>query len=77
MRIGIARIAGLVIALAAAGLMAQAPAQPEQDAYTRIELAAPDTGSFKVIHEAAAITTGAREHAFHPWPCSAPPNARA
>lgn len=61
------RIAGLMIALAAS-LMAQAPAQPEQDVYTRIELASPDAASFKVIHEAAAIMTGAREHAFYPWP---------
>lgn len=54
--------------LGAAGLIAQVPAQPEQDAYTRIELASPDTGSFRIIHEAAAITAGATEHAFSPWP---------
>ena len=56
------------MALGAAGLFAQVPAQPEQDAYTRIELASPDTGSFRVIHEAAAVTAGAIEHAFYPWP---------
>jgi hypothetical protein len=65
---GIARMAGLAVALATAGLLAQAQAQPEQDAYTRIELGSPDTGSFKVIHEGAAITPGAREHAFNLWP---------
>ncbi|MCR4374260.1 MAG: hypothetical protein NUW22_05370, partial [Acidobacteria bacterium] len=62
------RIAGVAITLGAAGLIAQVPAQPEQDAYTRIELASPDTGSFRVIHEAAAVTAGATEHAFYPWP---------
>lgn len=54
--------------LGAAGLIAQVPAQAEQDAYTRIELASPDTGSFRVIHETAAVTAGAIEHAFYPWP---------
>lgn len=62
------RFAGLVIALGAASLMAQAQAPAEQDAYTRIELGSPGTGSFRVIHEVAAITSGAREYAFHLWP---------
>jgi hypothetical protein len=59
------RIAIAALWIGAAGLLAQ---QPEHDAYTRIELGAPETGSFKVIHEAASITPGAREHAFYPWP---------
>ena len=68
MRIGMICVTGALIAFGPASLMGQAPAQPEQDAYTRIELASPDTGSFRVIHEAAAVTAGATEHAFSPWP---------
>jgi hypothetical protein len=56
------------VGIATSALLAQAPPQAEQDAYTRIELGSPDTGSFKVIHEAASITPGAREYAFYPWP---------
>lgn len=61
-------IPGLVLALVTATLPALIQAQAAQDEYTRIELGSPDTHKFKVIHDVAAITPGAREHAFGLWP---------
>lgn len=61
-------IPGLALALVTATLPALTQAQAAQDEYTRIELGSPDTHAFKVIHDVAAITPGAREHAFGLWP---------
>ena len=53
------QIAAVVTALATpAG--AQGPRQTEQDEYTRYELLAPDTASFKIDYEVTATTAGAR-----------------
>lgn len=59
-------VAALV--LASAALLAQAPPAGEQDAYTRVELLAPDTGSFKVMHEVAVTTVGAKQYELPLWP---------
>src|SRR5688572_30578451 len=56
------------LALGSGVLLAQAPPSGEQDAYTRIELMAPDTGTFKVTHELAVTTAGATSYDWRPWP---------
>lgn len=58
-------VTGLVVALAASISAAAPPApaahkQTEQDEYTRYELLAPDTASFKIDYEVTATTPGAR-----------------
>ncbi len=58
-------VAALVFCSAA--LLAQAPPAGEQDAYTRIELRDPETGTFKVTHEVADITAGARQYELPLW----------
>jgi hypothetical protein len=58
-----ARIAGLamvIAAMAAATAAAEVAKQAEQDEYTRYELLAPDTGSFKIDYEVTATTAGAK-----------------
>src|SRR6188508_1446037 len=55
------------LALASTALLAQAPPAGEQDAYTRFELMAPDTGAFKVTHELAVTTAGAKTYDWRPW----------
>ena len=60
------RRAALVLVALAAGRSAAAPVaaepakQTEQDEYTRYELLAPDTASFKIDYEVTATTPGAR-----------------
>jgi len=49
----------LIIALAAVSVANAAPAQTEADEYTRYELLAPETSSFKIYYEVTA-TTAAR-----------------
>lgn len=53
------QIAMVVMALAAPAA-AQGLRQTEQDEYTRYELLAPDTGSFKIDYEVTATTAGAK-----------------
>ena len=57
-----------VVALSSTALLAQAPPPGEQDGYTRIELINPGTGAFKVTHEVAVTTVGAREYTWALWP---------
>jgi hypothetical protein len=63
---GIAIVAGLLGAAVGAPAAPPAPAPPpgpkqtEQDEYTRYELLAPDTASFKIDYEVTATTPGAR-----------------
>ena len=52
--------AGLAGAVAVAAPAAEPPKQTEQDEYTRYELLAPDTASFKIDYEVTATTPGAR-----------------
>lgn len=59
-------VAGLMIG--ATALFAQAPPAGEQDAYTRIELRDPGIGSFKVTHDVAVTTVGARDYTWALWP---------
>ena len=59
-------IAGFI--LASVSLSAQAPLAGEQDAYTRIELQSPDTGTFKFTHEVSVTTVGAKEYTLPLWP---------
>jgi hypothetical protein len=59
-------IAGLILATASLG--AQSPPAGEQDAYTRIELQSPDTGTFKFTHDVAVTTVGAKEYTLPLWP---------
>jgi len=54
------------LVLSSAALLAQAPPPGEQDAYTRVELLAPQTNSFKVVHEVAATSAGATSYAWIP-----------
>ena len=56
------------MALGSAALLAQAPLAGEQDAYTRIELLAPDAGSFKVTHEVSVTTAEVRQYELPLWP---------
>jgi hypothetical protein len=53
------QIAAVAMALATP-VGAQGPKQTEQDEYTRYELLAPDTASFKIDYEVTATTAGAR-----------------
>jgi hypothetical protein len=56
----------LTFALAAAPLLAQAPArQTDADAYTRYELLAPGSAQFRIIYEITATTPGATAY-FNP-----------
>src|SRR5882757_1685747 len=50
----------LIIALAAVSVANAAPTQTEADEYTRYELLAPDTSSFKIYYEVTATTAGAK-----------------
>src|SRR5258707_8873602 len=50
----------LIIALAAISVANAAPTQTEADEYTRYELLAPDTSSFKIYYEVTATTAGAK-----------------
>src|SRR4051812_32563550 len=50
----------LVVMALAAPAGAQGVHQTEQDEYTRYELLAPDTASFKIDYEVTATTPGAR-----------------
>ncbi len=59
-------IAGLI--LASVSLSAQAPLAGEQDAYTRVELMSPDTGTFKFTYDVAVTTAGAKEYTLPLWP---------
>ena len=56
------------LALGSAALLAQAPPAGEQDAYTRIELRDPATGTFKVMHEVSVTTAGDRQYELPLWP---------
>ena len=58
----------VAMALGSTALLAQAPPADEQDAYTRIELMSPDTGTFKVTHELAVTTPGTRDYTWQFWP---------
>lgn len=53
-------LAGLAARAAAAPPAAAPPRQTEQDEYTRYELLAPDTASFKIDYEVTATTPGAK-----------------
>ena len=55
------------LALGSAAVLAQAPPSGEQDAYTRIELQDPATGAFKVTHELAVTTAGAKSYDWKLW----------
>ena len=74
MRIGISGIADLGLKIGIVGLgavvslSAQAPLAGEQDAYTRIELLSPETGTFKFTHEVSVTTAGAKEYTLPLWP---------
>ena len=57
-------VGALVLSAASTAMRGQAPAQTEQDAYTRIELQAPATGTFVVAHDVAATTAGAKEFLY-------------
>jgi hypothetical protein len=50
----------LIIALAAVSVANAAPTQTEADEYTRYELLAPETSSFKIYYEVTATTAGAK-----------------
>ncbi len=50
----------LIIALAATSAANVAPTQTEADEYTRYELLAPETSSFKIYYEVTATTAGAK-----------------
>ena len=50
----------LIIALAATSVANAAPTQTEADEYTRYELLAPETSSFKIYYEVTATTAGAK-----------------
>src|SRR5882757_6808535 len=50
----------LIIALAAVSVANAVPIQTEADEYTRYELLAPDTSSFKIYYEVTATTAGAK-----------------
>ncbi|HXR97253.1 MAG TPA: hypothetical protein VN709_05365 [Terriglobales bacterium] len=50
----------LLLAVAAVAAGQQAPRQTEADAYTRYELLAPDSASFKIYYEITATTAGAK-----------------
>jgi hypothetical protein len=50
----------LIIALAAVSVANAAPTQTEADEYTRYELLAPDTSSFRIYYEVTATTAGAK-----------------
>ena len=51
---------GLIIALAATSIANAAATQTEADEYTRYELLAPETSSFKIYYEVTATTAGAK-----------------
>ena len=55
----VALVIGLAAPVGAQGA-GQGAAQTEQDEYTRYELLAPDTASFKIDYEVTATTSGAR-----------------
>jgi hypothetical protein len=50
----------LIIALAATSVANAAPTQTETDEYTRYELLAPETSSFKIYYEVTATAAGAK-----------------
>lgn len=53
-------VTALVATLASSTAAAQTPRQTQQDDYTRYELLAPDTQSFRILYEVTATTPGAR-----------------
>jgi hypothetical protein len=55
-----ARVAAAALAIAGAGTARAGVHQTEQDEYTRYELLAPDTASFRIDYEVTATTSGAR-----------------
>ncbi|MEO6223321.1 MAG: hypothetical protein ABIP90_08720, partial [Vicinamibacterales bacterium] len=57
-----------VLLIASTALLAQAPPAGEQDAYTRIALGDPATSAFKVTHEVAVTTVGAKQYELPLWP---------
>src|SRR5580700_11373007 len=50
----------LMVALAVTSIANAAPVQTEADEYTRYELLAPETSSFKIYYEVTATTAGAK-----------------
>src|SRR6202161_885927 len=50
----------LIIALAATSIANAAATQTEADEYTRYDLLAPETSSFKIYYEVTATTAGAK-----------------
>lgn len=60
MRTGIAALFGL--AMSSLVVVAQPPRQTQTDEYTRYELLAPDTASFKIIYEVSSTTAGATSY---------------
>jgi len=59
------QIAGVLIAAWVAATAAPAAQNRSEDEYTRYELLAPETASFKIIYDVTAVTSGAR-YFFNP-----------
>ena len=59
------QIAGVLIAAWAAATAAPAAQNRSEDEYTRYELLAPETASFKIIYDVTAVTPGAK-YFFNP-----------